>query len=91
MTNPTSSTTDTVEESSMENQHHLIPGYRDLTQQEIDVIAEIKKNGNDLGEAIEVISQMPDVDNRALALARTNLQQGFMWLIRAVARPQGFC
>lgn len=75
----------------MENQHRLIPGYRDLTQQEIDVIAEVKSNGNDLAQAIDAIAAMPDVDQRAIALARTNLQQGFMWLIRAVARPQGFC
>jgi hypothetical protein len=28
--------------------------------------------------------------NRALALAKTNLQQGLMWAVRAVAQPEGF-
>ena len=27
---------------------------------------------------------------RCLALAKTNLQQGFMWFVRAVALPQSF-
>ena len=75
----------------MENQHQLIAGYRDLTQQEIDLINEIKKNGNDLGLAIDVIEKWPGVDRRMVAIARTQIQLGLMALIRAIARPQGFC
>jgi len=75
----------------MENQHQLIAGYRDLTQQEIDLINEIKKNGNDLGLAIDVIEKWPGVDRRMAAIARTQIQLGLMALIRAIARPQGFC
>jgi len=75
----------------MENQHQLIAGYRDLTQQEIDLINEIKKNGNDLGLAIDAIEKMPNVDRRMAAIARTQIQLGLMALIRAIAKPQGFC
>lgn len=75
----------------MDNQHQKIKGYRDLTQQEIDLINEIKLNGNELGEAIAAIEQMPNADKRMVAIARTQLQLGLMALIRAVARPEGFC
>lgn len=75
----------------MENQHRHIKRYRDLTQDEINMINRMKQNGADLSLAIDALEKLPDVDKRALALARTNLQQGFMWLIRAIARPEGFC
>lgn len=74
----------------MENQHREISGYRELDQSTIDLINQIKANGNDLGVAIEVIEKNPDVDKRAVAIAKTNLQTGLMWLIRAIAKPQGF-
>ena len=75
----------------MENQHQLISGYRDLTKEEIDLINDIKKNRSDLGLAIDVIEQMPNADRRMAAIARTQIQLGLMALIRAIARPQGFC
>ena len=34
----------------MENQHRHIAGYRELTEDEISLINEIKKKGDDLGE-----------------------------------------
>lgn len=67
-----------------------IVGYRDLTPDELELINEIKAQGNNLGEAIDVIEQMPGVDKHWLAIARTQLQLGLMALIRAIAKPAGF-
>ena len=74
----------------MENQHRQIKGYRDLSQVEIDLINGIKTQGALLGEMVETTSKLEGVDQRALAIAKTNLQTGIMWLTRAIAKPEGF-
>ncbi|HZF97876.1 MAG TPA: hypothetical protein VEY92_06465 [Pseudoxanthomonas sp.] len=74
----------------MENQHRHIPGYRDLTREEVELIAMFKEQGNKVGLALNEIEKLEGVDKRALSIARTNFQTGQMWLIRAVARPEGF-
>ena len=58
----------------MDNQHRKISGYRELTEAAI----------------LDEVKEMPGIDQRALAIARTELQTGLMWAVRAVARPQGF-
>lgn len=81
----------------MDNQHKLIKGYRDLSQDEINLMNEAKAQGEQLGALIERLEaadfaqtsdQVPD--KRALALAKTNLQQGMMWLVRSIAKPASF-
>lgn len=74
----------------MDTTSQKVTGYRQLTSDEIDLINSIKQNGNELGAAIDVIEATPGVDKRALAIAQTNLQTGLMWLVRAIARPEGF-
>lgn len=74
----------------MDNQHKLIKGYRDLTKEEIDAINKIKSAAELHGELIAGIEKLPEVDKRWLAIARTDLQTGFMALTRAVARPTTF-
>ena len=71
----------------MENQHEKITGYRDLNQTEIDGINAVKALE---GAAAELVKQLrgQDVDQRALALAVTNLQQGCMWLTKAIGRSE---
>ncbi|WP_404938996.1 hypothetical protein P7C00_11350 [Pseudomonas sp. JDS08PS003] len=71
----------------MDNQHKKITGYRDLTQREIDGMNSIKALEADAGELFKQISQIQGVDPRLLALAKTNLQQGFMWFVRSIAKP----
>lgn len=41
----------------MDNQHRLIPGYRELTQQEIDLMSSIKKEGLVLDTLLAAVSQ----------------------------------
>lgn len=75
-----------------------ISGYRVLSDEELAFINKSKAWGelmsDLLGEAKHLIERRaaeqgtPDGEHlRALALAKTNLQQGFMWLTRAVAAP----
>ena len=74
----------------MDNQHKKITGYRDLSQEEIDVMNVIKEQAKQCGELVEKLETVDGLDHRALALAKTNLQQGFMWAVRAIAKPQTF-
>lgn len=71
----------------MDNQHKKITGYRDLTQSEIDAMNSIKALEKDAGDLFKQVAQIEGVDPRMLALAKTNLQQGFMWFVRSIAKP----
>ena len=81
----------------MENQHRKITGYRELSQDEINLMNEAKALGEQFGALIarlelaefaQTSDQVPS--KRELALAKTNLQQGLMWLVRSIAKPTSF-
>lgn len=84
----------------MDNQHQKITGYRDLTQQEIDAMNEIKAVGVQVGELCEKLASLAakpgqpitpgQLDGRWVAIGKTHLQEGFMALTRAVAQPTSF-
>ena len=77
----------------MDNQHKKISGYRDLSQEEIDLMNEIKAKGRDMGELIERIGQLAGdkaPDRRWLAIGQTDIQKGLMSVTRAVAKPDFF-
>lgn len=74
----------------MENQHEKIKGYRDLSQEEIDLMNEGKLLAEKCGDFIKKLESIDGVDKRNVALGKTNLQQGFMWVIRGVAQPTTF-
>lgn len=74
--------------ASVENQHRRISGYRDLTEREVALMNTIKRVAREAAELWLTVRDEPDVDARALNLARTQLQDGFMWFVRAVARPE---
>lgn len=74
----------------MENQHRQISGYRELTQQDIDAMNAIKAKAAEVGQQIDALALVPGIDKRALAIAKTELQTGFMWAVRAIAQPEGF-
>lgn len=65
-------------------------GHRQLSQAEVDAINTIKAKGDELGALLAEAGQLPGVDGRAMAIARTELQTGLMWAVRAVARPTNF-
>lgn len=80
-----------------------VSGYRRLTDAELALVNKIKALGSEVESlydaAVEVASERsketPENPReyseslRAAALAKTNFQQGAMWLIRAVAAPKG--
>lgn len=83
-------------------QHRRITGYRDLTQQEIDLINKIKAVGNTLEELFDEVEQTNLIIGKCSELdeiaepdmwaqqAKINLKIGLMALTRAVAKPTSF-
>lgn len=64
-----------------------IKGYRELSRTELAQINAIK----DLeGQVIEFIDGIhaASPNPRMFAIAKTNIEQGFMWLIKAIAKPE---
>lgn len=74
----------------MENQHKQIKGYRELTQQEIDLMNEIKTKGAELGALVEKLRAQEGLDQRWISIGATDLQRGLMALTRGVAQPTFF-
>ena len=99
----------------MDNQHKLIAGYRDLTEDEIALMNEVKAKAEEVGQLVEklreklapVEADMAPVQvggetvmavvgfesfetDRWMTIGQDHLQQGFMALTRAVARPTTF-
>jgi hypothetical protein len=74
----------------MENQHRQIKGYRELSQEEIDAMNEIKAKGVELGEMVERLRSLDGLDQRWINIGATDLQRGLMALTRGVAKPTTF-
>ncbi len=74
----------------MDNQHKHIKGYRDLSADEIARMNECKELAEQVGDLINRLELIEDIDDRALEIAKTNLQTGFMWAVRSIAQPSTF-
>lgn len=90
----------------MENQHRKITGYRELTQEEIDLMNEIKAIFAKVGELCDRVDIVTATLNdggetnallvkqaqpyRWASIARTHAQEASMALTRAVAKPTFF-
>jgi hypothetical protein len=74
----------------MENQHRQIKGYRELSQEEINLMNEIKVMGVGLGVLVEKLRATPGIDQRWISIGATDLQTGLMALTRGVAQPTFF-
>ena len=78
------------ERAKMDNQHRKIKGYRELNQDEIDTMNEVKAIGIKLGELVEKLENNKDLDQRWIESGKTDLQKGLMALTRSIARPEFF-
>lgn len=67
-----------------------ITGYRQLTEDEIATINHIKQKAVEVGKIIDSMTDWTGADQRWLAIAKTDLQKGFMALTRSVAKPTTF-
>ena len=74
----------------MDNQHRKINGYRELDEEEIFVMNAIKEKAKEVGDLINSLRITDAIDQRWIAIAETDLQKGFMALVRAVAKPESF-
>ncbi len=74
----------------VDNQHRKISGYRDLSEEEIEFMNAVKETANKLGALVESMEANEALDQRWVAIAKTNLQTGFMALTRSIAQPGGF-
>lgn len=89
----------------MENQHRQIKGYRELSQAEIDLMNEVKGEGERLEQLLDKCRAVDVVEgkigdrahdevlveaSRWRRIAKTHLQQGLMALTRSVAKPSFF-
>lgn len=74
----------------MDNQHRKIKRYRELSQAEIDLMIEIKTKGAELGDLVDKLRFLPEIDQRWVSIGTTDLQTGLMALTRAVAKPSFF-
>lgn len=74
----------------MDNQHQKINGYRDLSEMDIKTMNAFKDFGKIIGEFIEALEKDPTIDQRWLAIGKTDLQKGIMSCVRAVAKPSTF-
>lgn len=74
----------------MENQHQHIKGYRDLSQAEIDLMNEAKDLAEKCGALVDRLRNESGIDQRWVAIGATDLQKGFMSVIRGIAKPTTF-
>ena len=79
----------------MKDQHEKIKGYRDLSQEEIDLMNEAKALAEEVGDFIENKLKLSEYTHneesrRWITDGKLSLQKGFMSLIRSVAKPTTF-
>lgn len=80
----------------MDNQHKKIKGYRDLSQDEINLMNEIKGHGEQLSVLIEKLAHQHtstgshSIDMSWLLDGEMSLKKGIMSLVRSVAKPESF-
>lgn len=65
-------------------------GPPELTLAQKAIHTEVNVIGEQLLALCRMLDARSDVEKRDLAIARTQLQTGLMWLSRAITRPVGF-
>ena len=76
-------------------QQPKVTGYRQLSPEEAELMNEIKAQANIVGAlchrlAVLAKDDPTGVDARWVAIGQTDLQKGFMSLVRSVAKPTSF-
>jgi hypothetical protein len=72
----------------MDNQHRKIAGYRELTQEEIALMNEVKALEARFNHLIDKLRRIDTLDQRQVAIAQTDGESAFMRAVRAIARPE---
>ena len=74
----------------MKDQHTLIKGYRDLSAEEIALMNEVKAKAAEVGELMDKLRARGELNQRWISTGITDLQKGFMCVIRGIAQPGDF-
>lgn len=64
-----------------------VAGYKPQSQQSIDLVNEFKRVEERILQALDILTESNDIDKRWLAIGRTNIEQGFMAINRAIFKP----
>ena len=75
-------------DQKMLNTKEHTEAHRKLSDPQIEGINKLKFLENSVGEQLNKMKNDPSVDPRLLAIARTELQKGFMFAVRAIAQPE---
>ena len=67
-----------------------VTGYRQLSEDEVALMNEGKALAEQCGAYIERLRALESTDKRWISIGATDLQQGFMAVIRGIARPTTF-
>jgi hypothetical protein len=67
-----------------------ITGYRQLSEAEVALMNEAKALAEQCGQYIAHLQYEPGIDQRWISIGATQLQQGFMAVIRGIAQPTTF-
>lgn len=51
---------------------------------------ELKEKGNELGALLDALMKEEFTDKRAISIAKTEIQTGLLWAIRAINNPDTF-
>lgn len=74
--------------------HTPVKGYRELPEDVLALVNEIKDAANDIGRLVEKVERFTEdgssTDTAWVLIGKENLQTGFMQIIRAVTKPEGF-
>lgn len=65
-----------------------VKGYRELTQEDVERINEIKDMETAVGSFWKVLTSEDPCDKRWAAIARTHFEEGFSALVRSIAQPE---
>lgn len=67
-----------------------ITGYRQLSEEEVALMNEAKALAIQCGEFIAKLRDTSNLDQRWVSIGATDLQTGFMAVIRGIAQPTTF-
>jgi hypothetical protein len=71
----------------MDNQHRMISGYRELSEEDIQTVNALKTWEASWNRVCNQLRNSPDVDQRCVAIAATHIETGVMFAVKSITRP----
>jgi len=64
-----------------------VPGYRPQSDAAVAIVTTMKRTEEKILRALDDLAAREDIDQRWLAIGRTQIEQGFMAVNRSIFRP----